>query len=122
MDTLGGGWTRFGKGNMSSVWNYQDEDAAETTIDVIPKSDISKMQNMHFTEFKILTDVDFWLQADDSRNPSSLIFLDLTLDSQDLMQIDGIADHTHLIFDSEGKVIKMTSQCYGISHPLMTKR
>ena len=105
MESFGGGWTRFGKGNMSSLWNYVDEDEQTTTIDVISDSDILKMKKLHFTEFRILTDVQFWLQADDSVNPSSLsvTFLPSLISGE--MSIVGSADHTHLVFDEEGMSI-----------------
>ncbi|XP_038061206.1 uncharacterized protein LOC119731954 [Patiria miniata] len=67
-----GGWARFGKGNMQSVWNYKDEDEAEINLDIISDDEIEAIKNLPFTDFMIRTDVTFSLQADDSRNPSTV--------------------------------------------------
>ena len=104
MDSIGGGWARFGKGKMGHQWTYVHEDEHTTTIDVITDSDILSMQSLDFTEFRILTDVQFWLQADDSTNPSSLSVTFLPSLTNGKMFISGKGDHTHLIFDEEGNV------------------
>ena len=105
MDNYGGGWARFGKGNMSLQWNYVDEDEQTITIDVVTDSDIVSMQSLDLTEFRILTDVQFRLQADDSVNPSSLSVTFLPSLTNGEMFISGKGDHTHLIFDENGTVM-----------------
>ena len=103
MDAFGGGWTRFGKGNMSSIWSYVDEDEQTVTLEMITASEMLKIKNLRFTEYRIMTDVQFWLQGDDSVNPSRL-YVDFLLDlSPAEMYIDGSADHTHIIFDESSK-------------------
>ena len=106
MESFGGGWTRFGKGSMGSEWNYIDEDEQTVTVEIISDADISKMQRLTFTEFRVTTDVKFRLQQDNSFNPSLLnvIFLpDLTPGTMTLTGDDSI-NHTHLKL-SEGKFI-----------------
>ena len=98
MDLFEGCWTRFGKDNMSSEWNYTNENVQTATIEVISDADIYKMQSLNFINFIVITDVQFRLQQDNSYNPSSLdvIFLpDLTSGTMALMG-DNRKDHTHL--------------------------
>ncbi|XP_072018223.1 uncharacterized protein [Amphiura filiformis] len=116
METLGGGWTRFGKGNMSSLWNYHNEEVETTTINIFTDSDIIKMQHMHFHEFKILTDVQLSLQQDNSINPSALSVTLLPSFTSGQVRVTGDSnhDHTRIEFDSQGDHI----ECFGSKeHP-----
>ena len=104
MEFFEGGWTRFGRNAMSSEWNYVNEHERTVTIEVISDTDIQKMQLITFTEFKVITDVQFGLTQDDSFNPSWLDVTFLPLLTHDTMRLTGdrLVDYTHLTW-SEGK-------------------
>ncbi|XP_071808542.1 echinolectin 1-like [Asterias amurensis] len=102
MDEFGGGWTRFGKGGMESTWNYRDEDETEINLDLISPQDIKMIKVSDFNTFKIFTDVEFYLQAEDSSNPSTLIALTLPSLEPKSISIGQGRDHTHLELTEEG--------------------
>ncbi|XP_038060747.1 uncharacterized protein LOC119731615 [Patiria miniata] len=105
------GWARFGKGNMQSVWNYEDEDEAEINLDIISDDEIEAIKNLTFTDFMIRTDVNFSLLADDSRNPSTIYALYLpSLKTVSLnIPMDKYSDNTELRFNDAGDRV----MCFG---------
>ena len=98
MDFRRGGSARFGKDSMGSEWNYINEDEKTVTIEVMSIVDISKMQHLTFTEFLVITDVQFRLQQDNSFNPSFLDVRFLPLLTPVTMKLTGgrLINHTHL--------------------------
>ena len=104
MKSFGGGWTRFGKDHMSSEWNYINENEQTVTIEVISNTEVFTMQNLTFTKFQVVSDVQFRLQQDDSINPSSLAVIFLPLLTRGNMKLRGDTEinHTHLKL-SQGK-------------------
>ena len=113
MESFGGGWTRFGKGNMRSEWNYINEDEQEVTIEVIAEADIQKMQSLGFTQFRVISDVQFWLQQDNSYNPSwlAVTFLPGLTFGQVRLMGDSSTDHTHIQWSEGKKFIIYVSTC-----------
>ncbi|XP_038061158.1 uncharacterized protein LOC119731931 [Patiria miniata] len=99
-----GGWARFGKGNMQSVWNYTDEDEAEINLAIISDDEIEAIKTLSFSDFMIRTDVTFSVQADDSTNPSTVHALYLpSLQTVSInIPMDTNNDNTELRFNEEG--------------------
>ncbi|XP_038061162.1 uncharacterized protein LOC119731933 [Patiria miniata] len=99
-----GGWARFGKGNMQSVWNYEGEDEAEINLGIISDDEIEAIKNLPFSNFTIRTDVTFSVQADDSKNPSTVHALYLpSLQTVSInLPMDKSNDNTRLRFKEEG--------------------
>ncbi|XP_072171725.1 echinolectin 1-like [Diadema setosum] len=101
MTQNGGGWVRYGKSDMGSVWNYVEENEAEVELEIISASSIKQMQELKFTEFYVRTDVDFQMVGDDSVNPSRLITRTMPWLEEKEVYINGYAnDHTRLQFQS----------------------
>ncbi|XP_071500909.1 echinolectin 1-like [Diadema antillarum] len=117
MDLNGGGWVRYGKSGMGSVWHYVDENEAEVDLEIIPPSSIKQMIELKFTEFFVQTDVFFQMVGDDSVNPSSLTTRTIPWLEERKVYIDGYAnDHTRLQFQSNSVEIMTcipgsTSKC-----------
>lgn len=67
-----GWWYRFGKGGMSSTWNFAYEWQASATLDVLDQSDISTISLLNISQIEVRTDVRFEIRTSDSVNPSSV--------------------------------------------------
>ncbi|XP_071500910.1 echinolectin 1-like [Diadema antillarum] len=92
MDLNGGGWVRYGKSSMGSVWHYVDENKAEADLEIIPPSSIKQMSELKFAEFFVETDVVFQMFGDNSVNPSNLTTRTIPWLEQRKVYIDGYAD------------------------------
>ena len=97
-----GGWTRFGSADMGSVWNYRDESETEVTLTIISAADIKLAKDLNFNTFRVLTDVEFRLQADDSTNPSSVETRSLPWLEPETLTIGVGRDHTRLELTEDG--------------------
>ncbi|XP_033642524.1 uncharacterized protein LOC117302649 [Asterias rubens] len=97
-----GGWTRFGSADMGSVWNYRDESETEVTLTIISAADIKLAKDLNFNTFRVLTDVEFRLQADDSTNPSSVETRSLPWLEPETLTIGAGRDHTRLELTEDG--------------------
>ncbi|XP_038062042.1 uncharacterized protein LOC119732550 isoform X2 [Patiria miniata] len=102
MDVFDGGWTRFGRGGMASVWDFVDEDEREVALTIINRLDVKLIQDLRFNTFRVFTNVTFRMVADNSFNPSTLEMRSLPWLEEVSLTIGNGGDKTRLELTEEG--------------------
>lgn len=112
MTTDGGGWTGFG---TTESYNLLDIDVGTYNINVISNEDLNifnhLISNNLFTEYRVDTDWDFLIQADDSFNPSNITYSPVfNTGSLVTITMNNGANHTALTLNTSSGYTRV--QCY----------
>ena len=86
----------LGKANMN--WNLDDEDFLTSTIELFTAEEIDILEQRRNEGVEVLSDVTFYLLADDSTNPSTLTVFYINDGTQKSMSIQFGDDKTYLEF------------------------